>query len=75
MPVPRSSSHPIYEHRTTPLDDSAEEAASAALALIEGALLLGRVSGQRNHLAHAKRAALALFAAPPANGGTRPRTF
>ena len=31
--------------------------ASAALALIEGALLLARVSGQANHLAHAKHAA------------------
>jgi TetR/AcrR family transcriptional repressor of lmrAB and yxaGH operons len=51
-------------------NDSAEEAASAALALIEGALLLGRVSGRRNHLAHAKRAALALFAAPHANGSS-----
>jgi TetR/AcrR family transcriptional repressor of lmrAB and yxaGH operons len=47
-------------------DGPAEEAASAAFALIEGALLLGRVTGQRNHLAHAKRAALALLAAPPA---------
>ena len=52
-------------------DDSAQEAASATLALIEGALLLARVSGQPSHLAHAKRAALALLAAPPANGGTR----
>jgi hypothetical protein len=34
-------------------------------------LLLGRVSGQRSHLAHAKRAALALFAAPPARGYAR----
>jgi TetR/AcrR family transcriptional repressor of lmrAB and yxaGH operons len=47
-------------------DGSAEEAASAALALIEGALLLGRVSGQRSHLVHAQRAALAFLAAPPA---------
>jgi len=54
-------------------DPPASEAASAALALIEGALLRGRVSGQRNHLAHAKRAALALLAAPPADGGTRTR--
>ena len=52
-------------------DPSASEAASAALALIEGALLRGRVSGQRSHLAHAKRAALALLDAPPADGGTR----
>src|SRR6478672_5389503 len=41
---------------------AAEQAASGALALIEGALLLGRVSGQRSHLAHAKRAARALLA-------------
>jgi TetR/AcrR family transcriptional repressor of lmrAB and yxaGH operons len=46
-------------------DGSAAEAASAALALIEGALLLGRVSWQRSHLAHAQRAALALLATPP----------
>jgi TetR/AcrR family transcriptional regulator, lmrAB and yxaGH operons repressor len=56
-------------------DSSASEAASAALALIEGALLLGRVSGQLSHLAHAKRAALALLAGPPAERGTRTRTF
>jgi TetR/AcrR family transcriptional regulator, lmrAB and yxaGH operons repressor len=54
-------------------DPSASEASSAALALIEGALLRGRVSGQRSHLAHAKRAALALLAAPPADAGTRTR--
>ena len=45
-------------------DGIAAEAASAALALIEGALLLGRVSWQRDHLAHAQRAALALLAPP-----------
>jgi len=56
-------------------DGCALEAASAALALIEGALLLGRVSGQLSHLAHAKRAALALLAGPPAERGTRTRTF
>jgi TetR/AcrR family transcriptional repressor of lmrAB and yxaGH operons len=56
-------------------DRSAPEAASAALALIEGALLLARVSGHPSHLAHAKRAALALLAAPPADGGTRLRRF
>jgi len=43
---------------------SAAEAASAVLALIEGALLLGRVSGQPSHLGRAQRAALALLAAP-----------
>jgi TetR/AcrR family transcriptional repressor of lmrAB and yxaGH operons len=40
------------------------ETASAALALIEGALLLARVSGQVSHLANAKRAATSLLAAP-----------
>jgi TetR/AcrR family transcriptional repressor of lmrAB and yxaGH operons len=44
---------------------SAAEAASAALALVEGALLLARVSGQVGHLTSAKRAALAMFSAPP----------
>jgi TetR/AcrR family transcriptional regulator, lmrAB and yxaGH operons repressor len=46
-------------------EDSLSTAASAALALIEGALLLARVSGQLSHLAHAKHAALTLLAAPP----------
>jgi TetR/AcrR family transcriptional regulator, lmrAB and yxaGH operons repressor len=46
---------------------SAAEAASAALALIEGALLLARVSGESSHLASAKRAALTMFAGPPTN--------
>ena len=46
-------------------DRSASEAASAALAIIEGTLLRGRVSGQRSHLAHAKRAVLALLAVSP----------
>lgn len=45
-------------------DRSIGEAASAALALVEGALLLTRVSGDLSHLAHAKRAALSLFAPP-----------
>jgi TetR/AcrR family transcriptional repressor of lmrAB and yxaGH operons len=40
-------------------------AASAGLALIEGALLLARVSGQLEHLANAKPVALALLAEPP----------
>jgi AcrR family transcriptional regulator len=53
-------------------DGSAPAAASAALALIEGALLLARVSGQASHLDHAKRAALALFATPPAREGPQP---
>jgi len=47
-------------------EDSLSTAASAALALIEGALLLARVSGQLSHLAHAEHAALTLLAAPPA---------
>ncbi|MDT7546229.1 MAG: TetR/AcrR family transcriptional regulator, lmrAB and yxaGH operons repressor [Actinomycetota bacterium] len=41
------------------------QAASAALSLIEGALLLARVTGQISHLANAKQAARALFAAAP----------
>ena len=56
-------------------DGSVPEAASAALALIEGALLLARVSGQPNHLVHAKRALLALLAAPPADSRPQPRTM
>jgi TetR/AcrR family transcriptional repressor of lmrAB and yxaGH operons len=55
-------------------DRSASETASVALALIEGALLRGRVSGQRTHLAHAKRAVLALLAAPPVDRRTPTRT-
>ena len=46
-------------------DDSAHAAASATLALIEGALLLARVSEQPNHLTHAKQAARVLLATPP----------
>jgi TetR/AcrR family transcriptional repressor of lmrAB and yxaGH operons len=46
----------------------AAETASAALALIEGALLLARVSGQVSHLANAKGAALSLLALPPVSG-------
>lgn len=49
-------------------DDSLSTAASAGLALIEGALLLTRVSGQLSHLAHAKHAALTLLTAPPTPG-------
>jgi TetR/AcrR family transcriptional regulator, lmrAB and yxaGH operons repressor len=40
------------------------ETASAALSLIEGALLLARVSGDVGHLANAKRATASLLAAP-----------
>jgi TetR/AcrR family transcriptional regulator, lmrAB and yxaGH operons repressor len=46
-------------------DDSVAETASATLALIEGALLLARVSGQVSHLAHARRAASSLLSIPP----------
>ena len=46
-------------------DTSAREAASATFALIEGALLIARVSGQPSHLLDAKHAALALLATPP----------
>ena len=46
-------------------EDSVPEAASAGLAIIEGALLVTRVSGQLDHLAHAKRAALALLTERP----------
>jgi TetR/AcrR family transcriptional repressor of lmrAB and yxaGH operons len=45
--------------------DAVPGAASAGLALIEGALLVARVSGQLDHLANGKRAALALLAEPP----------
>ena len=44
---------------------SVAETASAALALIEGALLLARVSGRVSHLAHAKRAAMSLLGVIP----------
>ena len=43
---------------------SVGEAASSALSLVEGALLLTRVSGDPSHLVHAKRSAASLFAAP-----------
>jgi TetR/AcrR family transcriptional repressor of lmrAB and yxaGH operons len=49
-------------------DDLVAETASAALALIEGALLLARVSGQVSHLAHARRAAFSLLTVPPRPG-------
>ena len=45
-------------------EPSALDAASAALALVEGALLLVRVSRQLSHLANAKRAILLLLADP-----------
>jgi TetR/AcrR family transcriptional regulator, lmrAB and yxaGH operons repressor len=51
-------------------ENSLPATASAALTLIEGALLLARVSGQPGHLDHAKHAALVLLAAPPARDDT-----
>ena len=48
---------------------SIDETASAVLALIEGALLLARVSGRMGHLGNAKRAAVALLAAPAVREG------
>jgi len=50
-------------------EGSVAETASAALALIEGALLLARVSGNVGHLANARRAAVSLLAAPALDGG------
>jgi TetR/AcrR family transcriptional regulator, lmrAB and yxaGH operons repressor len=50
-------------------DDLVAETASTALALIEGALLLARVSGLRSHLVSAQRATLLLLATPPGSGG------
>jgi TetR/AcrR family transcriptional repressor of lmrAB and yxaGH operons len=47
-------------------EHSVGEAASSALSLVEGALLLARVSGDVNHLAHAKRSAASLLVAPRA---------
>jgi TetR/AcrR family transcriptional repressor of lmrAB and yxaGH operons len=47
--------------------ESIPPAASAALALIEGALLLAKVSGQLAHLDNAKLAAVTLLAAPPSH--------
>jgi TetR/AcrR family transcriptional repressor of lmrAB and yxaGH operons len=47
-------------------EDAAAEAASSALALIEGALLLARVSGQTVHLDNARRTARSMFADVPA---------
>jgi TetR/AcrR family transcriptional repressor of lmrAB and yxaGH operons len=45
-------------------EPSVPETASAVLALIEGALLLARVTGQLSHLANARRAAVTLLSAP-----------
>jgi TetR/AcrR family transcriptional repressor of lmrAB and yxaGH operons len=52
-------------------DDDVPEAASTALCLIEGALLLARVTGQISHLSNAKLAARALFAAAPTQLGPK----
>ena len=49
-------------------EGTAAETASAALALVEGALLLARVSGRVSHLVNAKRAALSLLVTPEAGG-------
>jgi TetR/AcrR family transcriptional regulator, lmrAB and yxaGH operons repressor len=50
-------------------EDLALEAASAVLALVEGALLLARVSGKITHLGNAKRAVMSLVAEPPGPDG------
>ena len=50
-------------------EDSVAETASATLSLIEGALLLARVSGHVSHLAHAERASVTLLAVPRVPGG------
>jgi TetR/AcrR family transcriptional repressor of lmrAB and yxaGH operons len=55
-------------------EDSLQQTASAVLALVEGALLLARVSGQRSHLENAKLAALALLAAPKQGSGPPKRS-
>jgi TetR/AcrR family transcriptional regulator, lmrAB and yxaGH operons repressor len=54
-------------------EDSVDQTASAALALVEGALLLSRVTGQVTHLENAQGAALSLLGAPAAgdDSGTR----
>ncbi len=49
-------------------EDSIAETASAALSLIEGALLLARVSGRVSHLRSATRAAVSLLAEPAMGG-------
>jgi TetR/AcrR family transcriptional repressor of lmrAB and yxaGH operons len=54
-------------------EDAAPGVASAVLALIEGALLLARVSGQVSYLANAKQAATSLLATPAVRGPVRRR--
>jgi TetR/AcrR family transcriptional repressor of lmrAB and yxaGH operons len=46
-------------------EDTIQPTASAGLALVEGALLLARVSGRMEALESARQAALTLFGAPP----------
>jgi len=46
-------------------EDAVLGAASVALTLIEGALLLARVTGEVSHLDHAKSVALTVLASPP----------
>lgn len=46
-------------------EHSVPQSASAVLALIEGALLLVRVTGKSSHIDYAKQAVLALLSAPP----------
>lgn len=46
-------------------EETIAETASAALALVEGALLLARVTGQEAHLTNARRAAQTLLGTPP----------
>jgi TetR/AcrR family transcriptional repressor of lmrAB and yxaGH operons len=46
-------------------EDAVPGAASVALTLIEGALLLARVTGEVGHLDHAKTVALSTLASPP----------
>jgi TetR/AcrR family transcriptional repressor of lmrAB and yxaGH operons len=54
-------------------EQSVGTTASAVLALIEGALLLARVSGEASHLANAKRAALALLTGDAPRNVREPR--
>jgi TetR/AcrR family transcriptional regulator, lmrAB and yxaGH operons repressor len=54
-------------------ENSVAETASAALALVEGALLLARVTGQVTHLENAKTAAISLLARPAARHNQQDR--
>ena len=55
-------------------EDSVPQAASTGLALIEGALLVAKVSGHLDHLANAKSAALVLLANPSGPGAQSTRS-